>query len=146
MNGDELMRIAAEAAGSAHAPYSMFRVGAAVLMDDGSVFTGVNVENRSYGLTNCAERSAIFSAVTRGRRRIQAVAVAAPDSREPLPPCGACRQVISEFSAARTPIYYADGSGGYIESTVGELYPADSLRGSLHGSGPETMKGGGTSG
>ena len=127
MNGDELMRIAAEAALSAYAPYSMFRVGAAVLMDDGSVFTGVNVENRSYGLTNCAERTAIFSAVAGGRRTIEAVAVSGPDSEAPLPPCGACRQVISEFAAPRTPIYYEDGSGGYITSSVALLYPADSL-------------------
>ncbi len=134
MNASELMEearnIAAKAyAPKAYAPYSKFRVGAALQMADGSVVTGVNVENRSYGLSNCAERTAIFTAMTIGNTDIKAIAVAGPDAWEPLPPCGACRQVISEFCTPETPVYYDDSKGGYITSSVGELYPANSLMG-----------------
>ena len=129
MNAKELMTIAGEAAPNAYAPYSSFRVGAALLMGDGSVITGVNVENRSYGLTNCAERTAIFTALTQGKKEIRAIAVAGPDSKVPLPPCGACRQVISEFCPPEMPLYYDDGAGGHIESSVKKLYPDDSLQG-----------------
>ena len=80
---------------NAHAPYSKFRVGAALLTKSGKVYTGVNVENASYGLTNCAERVAIGKAVSDGHRKFQAIAVAAPSSS--LSPCGACRQVLAEF-------------------------------------------------
>ena len=127
MNSSELMNHARNAAGGAYAPYSKFRVGAALLMTDGSIITGVNVENRSYGLSNCAERTALFTAITQGRKNVSAIAVAGPDAWEPLPPCGACRQVMSEFCSADTPVYYDDGKGGFITSSVGELYPANSL-------------------
>ena len=129
MKAQELMQRAHEAAKNAYAPYSEFRVGAALEMAGGEIICGVNVENRSYGLSNCAERTAIFTALTMGKRDIRAIAVAGPDSREPLPPCGACRQVISEFCDSRTPLYYDDGNGAYLSSTVGELYPANSLMG-----------------
>ena len=93
----------------AYAPYSDFPVGAALLAEDGRIFTGVNVENASYGLTTCAERTAAFAAVLAGATRIEAVAVAcvdAPDGSEPalLMPCGACRQVLAEFATPDTPI------------------------------------------
>jgi len=127
MTPEELMQRAHEAAKNAYAPYSRFRVGAALKMTSGKVICGINVENRSYGLTNCAERTAIFTALSMGERNIQAIAVAGPNSHEPLPPCGACRQVISEFCDSETPLYYDDGNGSYISSTVGELYPANSL-------------------
>jgi len=127
MNGEELMKEAAQAAENAYAPYSNFRVGAALLMDDDTVITGVNVENRSYGLSNCAERTAIFTAVNQGKMNIRGIAIAGPDAWEPLPPCGACRQVISEFCPKETPIYYDDGKGGFITSSIEELYPANSL-------------------
>jgi len=127
MSSSELMQKAREAAVGAYAPYSNFRVGAALLMADGSVITGVNIENRSYGLSNCAERTAIFTALTMGNRNVSAIAVAGPDAWEPLPPCGACRQVISEFCSPQTPIYYDDGRGGHINSSVEELYPVNSL-------------------
>ena len=97
-------------------------------MGDGTIVTGVNVENRSYGLSNCAERTAIFTTLTRGNNDIRAIAIAGPDAWEPLPPCGACRQVISEFCPPEMPIYYDDGNGGYVVSSVGELYPANSLQ------------------
>jgi cytidine deaminase len=84
----------------AHAPYSKFQVGALLVSDDGRVFTGCNVENLSYGLTMCAERVAIGSAVAAGAKEILAVVVVA-DTREPISPCGACRQVLAEFGDPR---------------------------------------------
>ena len=127
MKAEDLMKKATEAAENAYAPYSRFRVGAALEMGDGTVITGVNVENRSYGLSNCAERTAIFTAINQGKKDILSISIAGPDAWEPLPPCGACRQVISEFCSSDTPIYYDDGKGGFISSSVGELYPANSL-------------------
>ncbi|MCG8453705.1 MAG: cytidine deaminase [Spirochaetales bacterium] len=122
-----LMTKAREVAQGAYAPYSKFRVGAALAMGDGSIITGVNVENRSFGLSNCAERTAVFTALTQGHKDIRAVAIAGPDAWEPLSPCGACRQVLSEFCPADTPVYYDDAKGGFITSTIGELFPQDAL-------------------
>ncbi len=93
---EALVAAARRARRAAYAPYSRFRVGAAVLDDQGRVHTGCNVECGSYGLSNCAERVAIQKAVSEGARRVVAVAVAGPDGRE-LTPCGACRQVMEEF-------------------------------------------------
>jgi cytidine deaminase len=81
----------------AYAPYSNFRVGAAILSKSGRVFSGCNVENASYGLTLCAERAALVNAVSAGEKEFLAIAVVA-DTKDPVPPCGACRQVLSEFS------------------------------------------------
>lgn len=92
-----LMAAAREAMGHAYAPYSHFPVGAALLAEDGRVFVGCNVENASFGLTLCAERSALVKAVSEGARRFVAVAIAA-EKLSPCPPCGACRQVMAEFS------------------------------------------------
>ena len=127
MNAKELMMIAKDAAKNAYAPYSRFRVGAALEMSDGKIITGSNIENRSFGLSICAERSAIFTALSQNRKDILQIAIAGPDSREALPPCGGCRQVISEFCEAEIPIFYDDGNGGFVTSSVGELYPHDSL-------------------
>ena len=91
-----LEQAARRAAGTAYAPYSRFRVGAAVLTGSGKIFAGCNVENASYGLCNCAERTALFTAVAAGERKIRAVAVFTP-TPTPKMPCGACRQVIHEF-------------------------------------------------
>jgi cytidine deaminase len=91
----KLLAAAKAAQRNAHAPYSRFRVGAALLTKSGKVYTGVNVENASYGLTNCAERVAVGKAVSEGHRKFQAIAVVAPSAA--LSPCGACRQVLAEF-------------------------------------------------
>jgi cytidine deaminase len=122
-----LLDEARRAAETSYSPYSHFRVGAALLCRDGTVFTGTNVENRSYGLTNCAERSAIFSAVSAGKNQFKAIAIFTPDSAAAVSPCGACRQVISEFANADFPVSFA-GTEGRVDTTLGELYPFDSLR------------------
>ena len=123
----DLVAAALGAAAQSYAPYSSFRVGAALLASDGSIVTGVNVENRSYGLTICAERVAFGTAIARGLRSFVALAVASPDASYPLPPCGACRQVIGEFVEKGFPIIYSDRGGDSRSTTLGELLPFDSL-------------------
>ena len=119
---DALLAAAQTATHNAHAPYSRFFVGAAVLLDSGEVFTGCNVENASYGLTICAERNAIFAAVAaKGRISIRAIA-AVNSVGTACSPCGACRQVIAEFSRPETLVYY-QGQHGIIETTIAELLP-----------------------
>lgn len=98
-----LCRAAADAAGNAYAPYSGYRVGAALLAADGRVFTGCNVENASFGLTNCAERTAIFKAVSEGVREFAAIAIAGGKDA-PAYPCGACRQALAEFCGPEFPV------------------------------------------
>jgi cytidine deaminase len=109
------------AAQAAYAPYSKFRVGAAVLTRAGKIHTGCNVENASYGLSSCAERTAIFKAVTEGEREIVAVAVYTP-TRKPILPCGACRQVIHEFGP-KAVILCACRSRERLETTLDQLLP-----------------------
>jgi len=124
---DSLFLQAQKAAGSAYAVYSKFHVGAALLCEDGSVITGVNVENRSFGLTVCAERNAVFTGVGQGKLRFIALAISTPDSAEPVGPCGACRQVLSEFMDASAPVRFAGSGPKRVDSTIGELLPYDSL-------------------
>jgi cytidine deaminase len=100
MDWDELVKAAWQVRERAYAPYSKFAVGAALLAADGRVFVGCNVENLSYGLTNCAERVAVGAAIAAGARDFLAVAVVA-DTQVPVSPCGACRQVLSEFGVPR---------------------------------------------
>jgi cytidine deaminase len=102
-NHDELIRIALEASRRAYAPYSRFAVGAALRSKDGVIFTGCNIENGSYGLTVCAERVALFKAVSEGVTEFEAMAVVS-DSKEIISPCGACRQVLAEFQPELTVI------------------------------------------
>ena len=124
---ETLFKEAQKAAQKAYAPYSRFRVGAALLCEDGTVVTGVNVENRSFGMTVCAERNAICAAVGKGILKFKALAVSTPDSVEPVGPCGACRQVISEFMEKDTPVRFAGSGGKIVDTTVGEILPLDSL-------------------
>lgn len=115
-----LKRAAKEAAGQAYAPYSGFRVGAAIWTDQG-LFTGANVENASYGLTMCAERSAIFAAASAGARRLECVVIHTPTPAATAP-CGACRQVIFEFGPQASVISCCDGPE-QIETTIAALLP-----------------------
>ncbi|MDR0584305.1 MAG: cytidine deaminase [Treponema sp.] len=124
---DALFREARKAADAAYAPYSKFRVGAALLCEDGTVIAGCNVENRSYGLSICAERNAVFQAVAKGRRRFTALAVSTPDSATPVGPCGACRQVLSEFMGPDAQVRFGGNGPAQVETTIGALLPLDSL-------------------
>lgn len=120
---ERLLAAARDAAGRAYAPYSRFPVGAAVLAADGSVITGCNVENASYGLTVCAERVAVASAIAAGHRSIVAVAVTAPRATT-VTPCGACRQVLNEFKlAGRDLVVILDGIDGPELVLLSELLP-----------------------
>ena len=120
----QLLLAAAELAREqAYAPYSRLFVGAAVMSAKGKMYAGCNVENASYGLSVCAERTAIFAAVAAGERRIQSLAVVS-SAREPSMPCGACRQVIQEFAASPDmPIALAGAAGAMVHTTLAELFP-----------------------
>lgn len=122
MNWDRLVEAARAARAASYSPYSQFAVGAAVETDDGTIFTGTNLENRSYGLALCAERSAVASAVTAGHRGFRAVAVVA-DADPPAPPCGLCRETLAEFCGPDLPVMLANLDGGRSERTLGELFP-----------------------
>lgn len=119
---EELVDLALKARESAYAPYSGFRVGAAVIADNGKIYTGCNVENASYGASICAERTAVAKAVSDGARKLLAVAVAG-DSDGPTLPCGICRQVISEFCDMDMPLYLGDRNGVFRRYTFGEILP-----------------------
>lgn len=106
----------------AYVPYSNFPVGAALLTDEGKVYTGCNIENASYGLSNCAERTAIFKAVSEGERNFNKIVITA-NTAEPVSPCGACRQVLSEFCAPDMPVVLINNKGDQITTTVSELLP-----------------------
>ncbi|QQO11263.1 cytidine deaminase [Breznakiella homolactica] len=127
MDLDNLFIQARNAAEFSYSPFSKFRVGAALLAEDGTVVTGTNVENRSFGLTICAERSAVVSAVTAGKKRFVALAIATPDSEIPVGPCGACRQVLSEFMEPGAPVRFGGSGPERVTTTIGELVPFDSL-------------------
>jgi cytidine deaminase len=123
---DRLVRLAREAASRSYSPYSHFKVGAALLSKDGAIFQGANIENRSYGMTICAERSAVAAAVSAGVTEFDAIAIFSPDSDYPVPPCGACRQVLSEFGRSDMAIIMACGSE-VVTKPLGEVLPFDSL-------------------
>ena len=116
----KLMDCAIKARENAYSPYSHFAVGAALLCEDGTLFEGCNIENASYGLTNCAERTAIFKAVSEGHIKFKALAVVA-DTEGPCAPCGACRQVMAEF---KIPLIIMGNLMGNIKIvTMEELLP-----------------------
>ena len=119
---EELTAKAAQAAKNAYAPYSHFAVGAALLCADGTVFCGCNVENASYSATVCAERSALFAAVSAGKRHFTALAVHTPDSCEAFCPCAVCLQTLSEFCGSDVKIL-CTAPGRQETYTLGELLP-----------------------
>ena len=122
MTDDELIGLAREVKERAHAPYSGFRVGAALLSADGRVFTGVNVENASIGLSVCAERNAIARAVAEGVTDFARLAIVTDATEEPTMPCGVCRQVIWEFTHD-LPIVVESAPGQRVETSIAELFP-----------------------
>ena len=119
---DSLVEAACQIRANAYAPYSHYAVGAAILTEDGRIFTGVNIENASYGGTICAERAALFTAVTEGVRRIEALAVCTSNG---VAPCGLCRQVLTEFATPDQdpPVWMVDGNGNVRETTLFALLP-----------------------
>lgn len=117
---DELIACAVKAREYAYAPYSKFKVGAAVQTKSGRIFSGCNIEDSSYGLSNCAERTAIFKAVSEGEQQLATIAVVA-DTIEPVSPCGACRQVMAEFGIEK--IILTNLSGKRKILTLEEILP-----------------------
>ena len=122
MDKNMLVEKAIEARSKAYVPYSKFQVGAAIITSNDHLYLGCNIENASYGLTNCAERTAIFKAVSEGDTEIKAIAVVG-DTEGPVSPCGACRQVIAEFATEETKIYLANLNGDVKETTISEILP-----------------------
>lgn len=119
---EQLMQEATKARENAYVPYSSFPVGAALLMADGTIFHGANIENASFGLTNCAERTALYKAYSEGNREVKAVAVIA-STDEPVSPCGACRQVMMELCGPDVEVYLGSTNGKITKTTVAELLP-----------------------
>lgn len=122
MEFQELILAAKEARENAYVPYSNFKVGAAVLTDDGEIYKGCNIENASYGATNCAERTAIFKAVSEGHRSIKAIAVIGSDENLTYP-CGICRQVIAEFASEDIKIIIAKDENEFIIRSMEDILP-----------------------
>ncbi len=119
---ERLISAAEQAMDHSYAPYSGFHVGAALLCENGSVYTGCNIENASFSVTNCAERTALFKAVSEGHRAFTAIAVIS-DSEEITPPCGTCRQALAEFCGSDFLILMSDSDRNYRETTLGALLP-----------------------
>jgi cytidine deaminase len=119
---DTLITKAKEAMQKAYVPYSNFKVGAALLTESGEITTGCNVENASFGLTICAERNAISTAVGNGDRKIKMIALIS-ETDKPVTPCGACRQVLLEFSDTETEIICCDKDGNSVSYTMDEILP-----------------------
>ena len=122
MDESELVKKAVEAKETAYAPYSGFRVGAALVAGSGNVYTGANIENISLGATNCAERTAVFKAVSAGDRTLEIIAVAS-DGDDYIYPCGICRQVLAEFGGKSMKILCSNKKGDYKVFTLEELLP-----------------------
>ncbi|MCO4850101.1 cytidine deaminase [Bacillus vallismortis] len=131
MNRQELITEALKARDMAYVPYSKFQVGAALLTTDGKVYRGCNIENAAYSMCNCAERTALFKAVSEGDTEFQMLAVAA-DTPGPVSPCGACRQVISELCTKDVIVVMTNLQGQIKEMTVEELLPGAFSSEDLH--------------
>lgn len=120
----KLIDKAIEGRSFSYSPYSKFKVGASILLKDGSYITGCNIENISYGLSNCAERTALFKMASQGISKNDVVAMAVVgDTSQPISPCGACRQVMAELLAEDTPIVLANLNDDFKQTTVKELLP-----------------------
>lgn len=122
MEYEKLVSQALQARKNAYVPYSNFKVGAAVLTEDGKIYTGCNIENASYGATNCAERTAIFKAVSEGYKTIKAIAIVGVQNDYTYP-CGICRQVIAEFATDDTKIILGKNDNEYLVKTLDEILP-----------------------
>ncbi len=126
MTSRDLINIAIDARNNAYAPYSGFQVGAALLAENGKVYTGVNVENSSFGATSCAERNAFFKAIGEGCTNFISIAIVGgkgEDYKHSCPPCGICRQVMREFCKSNFQIIMFDDFGGILEINLDELFP-----------------------
>ena len=124
MKNKDLLKYAIDATKNSYSPYSNFKVGAAILLKNGNIIKGANIENASYGLTNCAERSALFTAYSLGYRKDDIVGIAiASFSNPPASPCGACRQVISELMNDDSFVVYGNDQGEVYEVQVKDLLP-----------------------
>jgi cytidine deaminase len=122
MDIEKIIEESKKARDKAYVPYSKFPVGAALVAEDGTVYHGCNIENSAYSMTNCAERTAFFKAVSEGVRTFKALVVVA-DTEGPVSPCGACRQVMAEFCEGFMPVYLTNLKGDVLETTVAELLP-----------------------
>ncbi|SDN43366.1 cytidine deaminase [Alkalicoccus daliensis] len=129
---EDLISKAKSARDTAYVPYSNFPVGAALEAEDGTIYTGCNIENAAYSMCNCGERTAIFKAVSEGARKFIAIAVAA-DTEGPVSPCGACRQVMSELLQQDTKVYLTNMNGNVEETSVAALLPGAFTKEDLHG-------------
>lgn len=124
MRKEELIALARKARDNAYVPYSKFKVGAALITKDGKVYLGANIENASYPLCMCAERNALFNAMNHGEKKEDFVAMAVSgQTKGPISPCGACRQVISELFPKDAPIYLSNLEGMVQETNATELLP-----------------------
>ncbi|MBU3161522.1 cytidine deaminase [Clostridium frigoris] len=122
MEYQDLVSKAIDARKNSYSPYSKFKVGAAVLTYDGKIYSGCNIENASYGATNCAERTAIYKAVSEGYTTIKAIAIVGVENDYTYP-CGICRQVIAEFASVDTKIILGKGETEYLVKTLDEILP-----------------------
>lgn len=122
MNRDELIKFALDAKEKSYSPYSKFRVGAALLTKDGTIFQGTNIENAAYGVTMCAERTAVFSAKIAGAKDFSAIAITS-DSKDYIPPCGSCRQVLLELCGEDLEVLITNGIGDVKSFLLKELLP-----------------------
>ncbi|UOE95677.1 cytidine deaminase [Alkalihalobacillus sp. LMS39] len=131
MDKQLLLTEARKAMEFAYVPYSNFQVGAALLTESGKIYRGCNIENASYGLTNCAERTAIFKAVSEGDKTFTAIAVIG-DTSGPISPCGACRQVLVEHCEPDMPVFLTNLQGQTTETTISKLLPGAFTSEDLH--------------
>ena len=127
---EHMLDLAYEAMKQAYTPYSHFQVGACLKGKSGTYYLGCNIESASYTPTNCAERTAVFKAISEGEREFEAIVIVC-SGKNPAAPCGVCRQVLREFCKSDMPVIFADAKRNFIESTLGDLLP--------HSFGPEDL-------